>query len=665
MENKDIAAIFTEMADLMDIDGGDRYRIRAFRRIARVLENLREPVTSRMKYGELEKVPGIGEGAVHRIKQILRSGTCDDQVRLRAALPKGLRDLLRVKGIGVKSVRYLWERLRIGSIEELESAARAGRLQGMPGFGEGTAEKILLAIERARREVRRMRLDEALSRGGEIRDALVAEGASNCEITGSTRRRRETIEDLDFVVAADDPAPLIARFVVLPQVSDVLVRGETIASVLLGDGNQADMWVVKPPEFGAALHAYSGSQQHVVHMRARGNKLKLKMNEHGVWRREHRGAPVEGIVSTCPTEEELFDVVGLPYIAPELRENVGEIEAAERGKLPKIVTDAALKGDLHAHTGASHGGTGSVVEMARAAAALGYQYLAITDHWRDIALGFEARVKAIREADGKHGVRLLAGAEVSILSDGSIDADPGQLAQLDWVVGTVQTDFDQTSKQMTDRLLKAFDSRLIDCLGHPTGRWFGLRDASDLDVEKVMRAARRAGIALEINSHPLRMDMDSTFARYAKDLGVPVTVTADAHAPEELARRSFGIYIARRGWLEKRDLLNARRVEEVLRRRKERLAKGAVSAGALPDEPVTKGLTRNDRLADLEAELKKSPLAPELVERLDLYFREGDDELLEEALRKLGSSNPLQKAYELIVASNDPAVLREDPDREK
>lgn len=643
VENKEIAAVFTEMADLSEIAGGDRYRIRAFRRIARVLENLREPIPTMIKHGTLARTPGIGEGAVGRIKEILRAGTCAEQRVLRKSLPPGLRDLMSVKGVGVKTVRWLWTHERIGSLDELESAARAGRLSRVPGFGDDSAERILKAIEHARRDVRRFLLAEAIEIGESMRDALREEpSVALAELTGSARRRKETVGDLDILVGSSDPIPVIARFVVLPRIDEVLVRGESKCSARIDTGQQVDIRVLPPEEFGAGLHYFTGSQQHNIYVRARANRRGVKISEHGVFKRPHRGAEVEEIISTCPREEDVFHAVGLPFIPPELRENVGEIEAAEKGRLPTLVEERDLQGELHC--------TGNPDEMLAAARAMRLGYIALTPR------AYEREGGALPKS---RSPRLVNGIEVEIMPDGTLDVPVESLRDFEFVVASVRQGFDQPRADMTRRILRAFETGVIDLLAHPTGRIFGERDAMDLDVEKVMKAARRTDVALEVHGDPRRMDLDSSSCRFARELGVRIAVSSGASSPEELANRRYALYTARRGWLEAKDVLNAQPWSEIEKRRRARMKKRLVG---VPDEIESEPETpRVDPTEALFEQLALRPLPPEIVERLDVFFREGNDEPLQKALQLL-SGNPIMKAYELLVLSQSP--LEEEPGHE-
>lgn len=667
MENAEIAAVFNEMADLLDIQGGDRYRIRAFRRISRVLENLRAPVPSMIRQGALGRTPGIGDGAVGRIKEILRSGTCAEHRHLVGSLPPGLRELMKVKGIGVKSVRHLYANERITSVAELEDAVRSGRITKLPGFGEDQ-EKILTAIARYRREGGRLLLPEAVRIGSGMVEAIRAEFATvAAELTGSARRRKETVGDLDILVASHDPAPVVARFVMLPGIEEILVRGDSKCSALIRSGQQVDLRVIEPEAYGAGLHYFTGSQQHNIYIRARGNRRGIKISEHGVFRRMD-----EKLLDPAESEAAIFTAVGLPFIPPELRENCGEIEAAADGKLPKLLTEAEVRGDAHVHV--AHDPDG----MIEAAATFGLKWIIATDDAGDVRATRD-RAASLREKGKRAGVHVLPGIEAPILPDGTIGAEPDLLRAADWVLAAVHDGFGGAAKEQTARLVRAMATGLVDCIAHPTGRLLGDRDGASLDLETLFKAARRYDVALELNGDPRRLDLDSTSCRYAREMGVTLALGTGARSPEALTHRAWGVAVARRGWLESRDVLNARHASAILERRQARLRKHGVAGSApsslpeLAQEPASPELAgpsfKQQQLDTIDAQLRLSPIPTELLERLEEFFRSGADEILEEALGRIAAGRPaLQKAYELIVANETApaaaAALQEEPGHE-
>lgn len=671
MDNAAIAKVFEELGDLTEIQGGDPHRIRAFRRVARVLEGLREPVSTMIRFRTLERVPGIGEGTVHRIKEILRTGTCEDYAKLVAAMPPGLPEMVKIPGIGVKTVRWLYLHERIASVDELEWAARGGRLRRLPGFGEDSSERVLAAIARYRRKVERLLLVDALRIGEGMRDAMRADPAvEKAELTGSARRRKETVGDLDLLIGSHEGAACVARFVSLPEIDEVLVRGDSKCSALVRSGQQIDLRVVTPEEFGAGLHYFTGSQQHNIYLRARGNRRGLKISEHGVFRRAD-----EKLVDACESEAALFTAVGLPWIPPELRENTGEIEAAAKGKLPTLVEASAVRGDLHVYSRASAGATATPAELAAAAAALGDEYLAVTDHARAIRGSLDDLVPRLRRAGDDAGLDVLAGIEVHVLPDGSLDAGAHELETVDFVVASVQSAFDMPRKEMTARIIAAMETGLVDLLGTPTGRILGESSASepspadgarrpiDVDMEKLLKAARRLDVAVEVNGDPRRLDLDASACRYAGELGVPVALCSGAISPAHLfPRRVQASFVARRGWLEAKNLLNARPMHDILARRRARLkTRGVVVPGALARESrhrIGPGPAAGTGGAlvpaagaprlPLEDALRMQPLPDWLLARLESFLHGADAEL-ERALERVDPSrNPAQKAFDLL-----------------
>jgi DNA polymerase (family X) len=690
LDNAEIAVVFVEMADLTHIVGGDPHRIRAFRRAARVIENLPVDVETAIRYGTFEKTPGIGPGTVRRAKQILRSGSCDDLRELRRRLPPGLRELLDVKGIGASSARRLWQHLKVGSVRDLEVAIRTGALQRVPRMGQRTAEKLMKALEDHKRRIGRVPFVEARRVGLRLLAGLEEHPeVQRVALAGSLRRGKATTRDLDILVASEDRAKAAARFVTLPEVDEVMIRGEGRAQVRLHNGQQADLRVLPPENWGAGLHYFTGSQLHNIAVRTRGLKVTgLKISDKGVFVRD-----TEILVHPGTDEVDVFTAARLPYIEPELRENTGEIEAAAAGRLPRLVSAADLRGDLHMHTVASDG-KGSAEEMARAAAALGHAYVAITDHTKslEVANGLDerrllAQRRHLRELQDRVGeIRVAAGTEVDILADGSLDLDLDVLRGQDWVIASVHSAFEMTGEQMTRRLIAAMETGVVDCIGHPTGRRIGQRGGSELDWEALFGAARRLGVAVEVNGNPYRMDLPDVGCRRAHEMGVTVAVNTDAHAPKHLSYQEFGLVTARRGWLEPHDVLNTRPWEVIAELRRDRLRKRGVAVGAggtepeaawvaveaagpaavehWPEDAQTRSIVPEPELEpgeivgdevppppeeveDLAGALRAQPLDGILRARLDDWLRNGGDEPLEAALRTMGE-NPMQTAFALL-----------------
>ena len=581
VHNADIARIFEEMADLLELSEANPFRIRAYRNAARLVGDLQLDIAATLtKGGTLAKLPGIGADLDARIHEIVATGHCTALDRLRKTLPPAITELLRVPGVGPKRVKTLYHELDVQTLPQLYKAAREGRLRTLHGFGEKTEARILQAAEARLGESRRFKLAVA----AQYAEALIAylrkiRGVKEAVAAGSFRRMRETVGDLDILVTATGASDVADRFVKYPEVREVLAAGPTRCSVVLKSGLQVDLRVVAPESFGAALHYFTGSKAHNIAVRRIAQEHDLKLNEYGVFRGERRVAG--------ETEESVFAAVGLPWIPPELREDRGEIEAAHAGRLPRLVELADLRGDLHAHTSWTDGHA-SVGEMARAAAERGLSYLAITDHSRrlTVARGLDPqrlrkqRDEIERESAALRGIKLLAGIEVDILDDGTLDLPDAVLAELDVVIAAVHSRFDLARERQTERILRALEHPAVALLAHPIGRLIDRREPYDVDMLKIIRKAKARGVCLELNAHPERLDLTDTHCRMAKDEGVLVSVNSDAHGTLEFDNLRFGIGQARRGWLEKADVLNTRPLADVKRYlARNRAAAGAVTAG--------------------------------------------------------------------------------------
>lgn len=559
IHNADITAIFEEIAELLEIQGENPFRIRAYHNAARELLSLGVPVADMLSRGEdLTELPGIGKDLAAKITEIVGTGHCGALDRLRKQLPAAITELLKIPGLGPKRVRALYQQLHIGNPDELARAARAGRIRTLPGFGEKTETTILNALRTHATENQRFKLAIATQYAEPLREYLASTpGARHAVIAGSYRRCRETVGDIDLLVTANNSALVMDRFIKYDEVAMVLAKGPTRASVRLKCGLQADLRVVEDACFGAALHYFTGSKAHNIAIRKLGQRKKLKINEYGVFRGDHRIAG--------KTETEVYRAVGLPYIEPELREDNGEIEAARRGKLPKLVTLADLKGDLHSHTRASDGHH-SLKEMAGAARKAGLEYLAITEHSQRLAVAHGLDVKRLRQQceeidrlnETLKGITLLKGIEVDILEDGTLDLPDEVLGELDLVIGAVHSHFHLSRRQQTERILRAMDHRYFSILAHPGGRLIGTREAYDIDMLRIIRKARERKCFLELNAHPDRLDLTDSHCRLAKDEKVLVAINTDAHSIQDFDNLRYGIGQARRGWLEKDDVLSTR-----------------------------------------------------------------------------------------------------------
>lgn len=559
VENAEVARVFREVAELLEVQGANRFRIRAYQNAARVLESLPEPVAELARDGpeRLDALPGIGADLAAKAVEIVRTGTLGMLHDLEKQVPEGVATLMHVPGIGPHRALALCEALDVHDLAGLERAAREGRVRALPGFGERTEAKILRELEARPAGAERVLRAVAAQYGDSLLLWMTGcRAVERAEIAGSYRRCRETVGDLDLLVAASDRAAAVERFVAFSEVEEVAARGPTRAAVRLRSGLNVDLRVLGGESFGAGLHYFTGSKPHNIAVRRLGRQRGLKINEYGVFRGRRRVAG--------RTEEEVFAAVGLPWIPPELREDRGELEAAALGTLPELVGPADIRGDLQTHTVASDG-RDTLQAMAEAAEALGYEYLAVTDHSPAVrvargmdAPGFRRQRRQIDRLNARlRTLTVLAGAEVDVHPDGSLDLDDDTLAALDVVVASLHSKLDLPREEQTRRVLRALAHPSVDVLGHPTGRALGRRRGAALDLEAVARAAADHDVALEVNAQPDRLDLDDVSVRAAIAAGAKVVVSTDAHAAQELAFMRWGVGQARRGWAEKGDVLNA------------------------------------------------------------------------------------------------------------
>ncbi len=564
VHNADIAAVFEEIADLLEIEGGDPFRIRAYRNGARALANLGQEAAALVAQGaDLTELPGIGERLAEKIQEIVKTGHCKALDKMRRAMPSGITELLHVPGLGPKRVGTLYHELDIHTLEQLHRAVRDHRVQTLPGFGAKTEEKIESFLAQYKTDTQRLKLAAAApyaeSLAAFLRDV---KGVVEVTIAGSYRRCKETVGDLDILVAARAGAAVMQRLDAYDEVKNVVAQGTTRATVMLRSGLQVDVRVVRPESYGAALHYFTGSRAHNIAVRRLAQKKGLKINEYGVFKGDKRVAG--------ETEESVFESVDLPWIAPELRENQGEIEAAKRGVLPQLIELSDLKGDLHAHTNATDGHN-TLKEMAEAAIRAGLSYMAITEHSKHLRMahGLDSRrllkqMDAIDQLNERlEGITVLKGIEVDILDDGGLDLPDDLLGRLDVVIGAVHSQFHLSRAKQTARILKAMDHPHFSILAHPSGRLLQERDPYDVDMEKIIRHARVRGCFLEVNAHPERLDLNDSHCRMAKEEGVLLVVDSDAHSTLDFGNLRFGIGQARRGWLTREDVLNTRSLKEV------------------------------------------------------------------------------------------------------
>lgn len=559
VHNSDIAEVFYRLAELLEIEGANPFRIRAYRRAAATVEDLAQPAATMLARGEyLAELPGIGDDLAGKIREICETGRLTALEEVEARTPSDLAKLAAVPGLGPKRVKVLHDVLGVSSVEDLLKAAAAGRVRELPRFGQAFEERLLKTLKAPPSAgAQRLRLSVAEEYATTLTAFLGSlPGVGRAVVAGSYRRRRETVGDLDILVTAHDGGHVTEAFAAYAEVAEVLAKGPTRTTVVLRNGLQVDLRVVPEESYGAALVYFTGSKAHNIALRKLGLAAKLKINEYGVFRGRRR---IGGA-----TEAEVYAAVGLPPIPPELREDRGELTAAAAGGLPKLVTLADLKGDLHAHTRASDGKS-TLEEMAEAAQARGYAYLAISDHSKHatIAHGLDARrlARQIDEIDALNdrlrGFRVLKSCEVDILRSGRLDLPDSVLARLDVVTAGVHSDFDLTAEAQTSRLLKAMDNPRFHILAHPTGRLIGERPGYAVALERVIEGAKARGCFLEINAHPSRLDLDDLHARAAKSAGVLLAIGSDAHSTVGLDNMRFGVDQARRGWLEPQDVLNA------------------------------------------------------------------------------------------------------------
>jgi DNA polymerase (family 10) len=531
------------------------------------METLAEEIEVLADRAELEAIPGVGKSIAEKINEYLRTGKITYHRELVSELPPGLPSLMRVPGLGPKTALVIYERLGISTLDELERAAREERLRDLPRMGRKTEENILRGVEQVKRSGTRVLLGTALPQAQQIVAQLLQRSeVHEAVVAGSLRRMRETIGDIDILATSSDPTATMDAFAALAEVGQVLSKGPTRSSVILRVGVQADLRVVDPDAFGAALQYFTGSKDHNVKVRERAVRMGMKLNEYGVFRvRDDRRVAGR-------TEEDVYAALSLPWIPPEMREAQGEIEAAERGNLPIPVSRDDIRGDLHMHTKWSDG-RHTAQEMAKAAKRLGYEYICITDHSQSMKFAggvgiddLRSHIAEVRElSDRMEGITVLIGSEVDILADGGLDYPDDVLAELDVVIASVHSRFKMTPKEMTDRIVRAMHNPYVTMIGHPTGRLIGRRDPYEVNVERLIEAAHDTGTILELNAQPDRLDLRDAYVRSAAERGVKIAVGTDAHSAAELEFMEFGVGTARRGWLQATDVVNTLPLNRLLK----------------------------------------------------------------------------------------------------
>ncbi len=577
VHNSEIADIFNEMADLLEIQGANEFRVRAYRTAARNIGNLPDSVTGMVQQGEdLSKLPGLGKDLAKKTQQIVKTGTLPQLEELKQKTPGELTDLMQVSGLGPRKVRSLFDELEITTLDGLRQAARDKRIRSLKGFGARTEQAILDALEQKRiatKKEQRVKLSVA----EDVAESLLAHlrkinGVKRVEAAGSYRRRQETIGDLDILAVCKRGTDVMTPFIEYEDVTHVVSRGDTKSSVVLRSGLQVDLRVLPDVSYGAALAYFTGSKAHSIRIRKLGVGKGLKINEYGIFKGRKRVAG--------KNEGDVYDSVQLPYIVPELREDRGEVEAAQKGELPDLIAQDDIRGDLHAHTKLTDG-RASLEEMAEAARNKGYEYLAITEHSKSVTVargldskGLSDHIESIDKVNRQlEGFVLLKSIEVDILEDGSLDLPDDILSKLDLVVGAVHSKFGLSQERQTDRMIRAMENPYFSILAHPTGRMINQRSPYDVDMDRLMKAAAHNGSILELNAQPERLDLTDVYCKMGKEMGVPIAISTDAHSTHELGFMRFGVYQARRGWLSAADVVNTGGLDDLkesLKRRAKR-----------------------------------------------------------------------------------------------
>lgn len=554
----DVASKLEETGTMLGILGANPFRCRAFFAAARAIETLSGDLREMVETGELLDVKGIGKSIFADVKSLLETGSFALYDETRAQLPEGLMDMLRIQGMGPKKVRAVYEKLGLKTVGDLERAARAGELSGLPGFGEKTEQKILAGIDNLKKYQDRFWYNTALEHAEEIlREILKHPGVKRHLLGGSLRRCRETIGDIDVLITTDDTEAIMDTFTTMPRVKSVVARGPTKSTIIYGKGISVDLRVVRDPEFAFASHYFTGSKDHNTAIRGRAKKLGYRLNEYGLFKGKKN--------TPCKDETALFKKLGLDYIPPELRENLGEIEAAEAHELPELVEAGDVKGVFHCHTNYSDG-TATMAEMVAAARALGHKFFGIADHSRSAAyaggLSAAQLEKQREEVDALNKTLkdfvVFHGVESDIHTDGTLDYPDDVLARLDYVIAAVHSNFGLSEADQTERIITAMKNPYTTMLAHPTGRLLLSREGYRVNLDAVIEAAAKYGVAIEINAHPSRLDLDWRYVKQARDKGVLIVINPDAHEPAGIGDFRYGVGIARKGWLTRKDVLNAR-----------------------------------------------------------------------------------------------------------
>ncbi|MDD2834655.1 MAG: DNA polymerase/3'-5' exonuclease PolX [Methanothrix sp.] len=570
MKNREVAGLLYEMAELLELHAENRFKIIAFSKAARAIESLPEDISLVCREKRLQSIPGVGKAIAQKVEEYLKTGRIEAHQELLAKTPPGLVKLLQISGLGPKTVFMLHEKLNITNLEELETAAREHRIRRLPRMGPTREANILKSIERYKKRSTRILYSTAEPIVNNILAYLRGMGGlEHITAAGSFRRARETVGDIDILATASRPEEIVSAFVRMPLVEEVLAQGPTKASVIVQETIQVDLRIVEHQSFGTVLQYFTGSKEHNVRLRQLALNRGYSLSEYSLTRL------TDSRDLFYDREEDVYAAIGLPYIAPEMREDRGEIEAALRGTLPRLLEPKDMRGDLHVHSDWSDG-RASILDMAHAAQALGYEYIALCDHSPSVGIAggldpekLEQKIEAIAAVNKELELEgtdftVLAGTEVDIKADGRLDYSDDLLARCDVVVASVHMGLQQTERAITGRLISAIENENVDIIAHPTGRIIDQREPYEVDMQAVLRAAARTKTVMEINSHPSRLDLNDINAKAAKEMGVMLCINSDAHDAKQLLNMKYGVNVARRAWLEKKDVLNASSLKDLL-----------------------------------------------------------------------------------------------------
>lgn len=586
MKNREVVKLLQEIGQLLELKGENPFRVRSYEKAAQNIASLTEPIEKFVSNDRLETIPGVGEGIAKKIKEYLETGKLKYFNELKKDFPEGLLKILSVPGIGSKTAKTLYDELKIKSLAQLEKAAKEHRLSELHRLGEKTEENILRGIQMVRKGGERILLSSALFLAKPIIEELgKCPDVKDINLAGSIRRKKETIKDIDILCTAKKSDVVMSKFVNLSQVKEILAQGETKSSIILDENIQVDLRVIKPESYGAALMYFTGSKDHNIALRELGRKKGYKINEYGLFKLEKRSGRVstrgKGAVSARPvretrvagkTEEEVYKKLGLQYIPPEIREDLGEIEIALRNRIPRLIAQSDIKGDLHVHSRYSDG-AGKLSEIAEKAKSMGLEWVGICDHSQSLKVAgglhpdvvYEKMEQTKKINKKSKNFKLLCGMEVDILSDGSLDYDDELLSQLDLVIAAIHTGFKQSEEQLTERIISAMENKYVHMIAHPQGRLLGKREAYALNMEKVLNTAQKTQTFLEINAYPERLDLYDIYCRKAKEKDILMGIGTDAHTLNQIENLYLGVAVARRGWLERRDVLNTLSYNELIK----------------------------------------------------------------------------------------------------